>query len=292
MRRHAGTRIEFQQNETAVFAQHRVNASPATGSDRRKGRFAGRKNIPRHCLIQLRGALVLHNVAEILVLVVVIAFGRLDFNDRKGLAAQNGNRKLPPEPALFNEHLVVKTQSLRERLTNLFHGSVLEFVHTHRRAFAGRLDHNVASECVQNFLRLIRTRCHKTLGNRDARLRPDATRRVLIHRKGTGAYTRTRVRNPEVLQHPLHAAVFAEAAVQRNHRSVVLTTQRHEVCLGRINLMRVASGVLQSLQNARAAGKRHLALAAKAPHQHRDAAQRLGINRCCEIHSFSFLCVK
>ena len=39
VRRHAGTRIEFQQNEAAVFAQHRVNASPATGADRRKGRF-------------------------------------------------------------------------------------------------------------------------------------------------------------------------------------------------------------------------------------------------------------
>ena len=197
-------------------------------------------------------ALVFNNVAEILVLIVVIAFGRLDFDDRQSLAAQHGNRKFPPEPTLFDEHLGIKSQRLGQRLPDFVNRRTLELKNPHRRAFARGFHNNVAPECVQNLLSLIGARSHKPFGNRDARLRPDAARRVLVHRKRTGTHTCTRVRDLQVFQNTLHAAVFTEASVQRNHRSIVLSAQRHEVGLSRINFMCVASCLLQGLEHARA----------------------------------------
>ena len=100
---------------------------PATRSDLpQRAASQAEKHLVCHVGVKLCRALVFNNVAEILVLIVVIAFGRLDFDDRQSLAAQHGNREFTPEPTLFDEHLGIKSQRLGQRLPDFVNRCTLE----------------------------------------------------------------------------------------------------------------------------------------------------------------------
>ena len=155
MRRHAGTRIEFEQHKTAVGPHHQVNAAPAAGAQNCKGFFARRLHGLSNGLRQFCRAVVFDGVAEILVLIVVVARRRLDFNHGQGLASENSDRKLTPEAALLHENLAIKLQGLLKSITNRVNRCVLEFRHADRRALAVRLYDDAAAQTCKHSLRLI-----------------------------------------------------------------------------------------------------------------------------------------
>ena len=119
MRRHAGTRIKFQEYKVAGVFHHDVDPSPTAGAEHSKSRFAGRLDFPSFLLRQLRRAIVLHGVAEILIPVVVVPFRRLDFNNGLRLSVQNRHRKFSAKHTFFDEHPTIQLQGRFQRFSDI-----------------------------------------------------------------------------------------------------------------------------------------------------------------------------
>ena len=159
-------------------------------------------------------------VAEILVLVVVVAFGRHDANDRQGLCriafTQHGASDLIALNELFAQNFTVALGCLLQGLSQVLR--VINLEHTNGRAFSGGLHNEGQAQTLQHFglnglTQIIALEQH-VLGGGYAFRQPhpfghgfvDANARR--HNAGAG------VGNAHQFKRTLHRTVFAEAAVQ------------------------------------------------------------------------------
>ncbi len=96
MARSYRAKYSFQAARALVGVQHQVGAAPALAAQGTIGFHADALHFTRHGFGQVRRAEIPRIVGEVLVLVVVVAFGRGDLDDRQGHARRGPRPAGPP----------------------------------------------------------------------------------------------------------------------------------------------------------------------------------------------------
>ncbi|MNT36081.1 hypothetical protein D3C72_1721410 [compost metagenome] len=115
---------------------------------------------------------------------------------------------------------------------------------------------------------------HRVLRRRQLMHQPDHLGVNLVHAHRASHHAAARVGNAQLFQRALQAAVFAEAAVQRDEDAVeFFSGQFGQAAFARVERMRVHAAACQRGQHARAGHQRHFALGRAAAEQDADLAQ-------------------
>ena len=218
---HARRGIDFEQEGHLVAgAQHDVDAAPAPAAQGAVGVQHLLLDGVLHLLGQAAGAGVLHGIAEVFVLVVIVALRRHDAHQRQGLGvcarADHRAGELVAHDQVFAQYGAVH---LRHVLQGFAHAVGIHGLdYADGGAFMRRLDDHGQAQMVDHaldmfFLPLPGCQFHIARGG-DAFGQPDALGHGFVHGHCRCHDARAGVRNAHQLQRALHCAVFAKAAMQ------------------------------------------------------------------------------
>jgi hypothetical protein len=258
----AGTVVHLEQEGLAVAgADHHVGAAPAAAAERAVGGQRDALDLVLLGFGQPARAVVLHVVGEVLVLVVVGAFGRGDAHHRQRArvepVAQHGAGHFLAFDEFLAQHVGVVLGRQRDGVLHL--RIALDLGHADGRALARRLhDHGQAEHVGHGHdllaALLVEGQAH-VLGRRQAVGLPDALGHDLVHGHARSHHTRASVRNAQQFERALHGAVFAMAAMQRDEAACkAFALQLDQFAFGRIEGMRVDAARTQGFEHT---GARH-----------------------------------
>jgi hypothetical protein len=157
------------------------------------------------------------------------------------------------------------------------------------RTFQRRLDDQRQAEVGHYFIEIGALVDDGVLRRRDAVRQPHDLGGDLVHADRRRHHAAAGVRDAELLEGALQAAVFAVAAVQRDEDAVeFFGGQVGQRAFGRVERMGVDALGLQGLQHAGAGQDRDLALGGTAAEQDADLAQFLDFRRSKSAHDATF----
>ncbi len=206
----------------------------------------------------VRGAAI-----AVLGLEVVEAGLRHDLGDAQGLVVEDGHGQLLAGDIGFDQHLLAVGPAGLRQLLGRGIGALEHQEHPDRRALGVGLDHiGRGHHVVPRGREAVEEAAarHRDAGGGQHRLGLG-----LVHRQRRGQHARVGIGDAQQLQHALHAAVLAPAAVQHVQRHVGLQPGQH---LGHVTAhvdrRHPASQPLQRRDAPLAGGQRHLPLGREA----------------------------
>ncbi len=189
---------------------------------------------------------------------------------------------------LFNKHLRVIGARCAPGGDQL--GDIANLGHTDARSLVRRLDDQRKAQRLGRGLAVDFAGQHRVPRRWQAEALPDLLGAQLVHGQRRGEDAAAGVRNAGTLQQPLHAAVFATAAVQDDKGPVdPLAAQALQQVITGIDTEGIHTRRLQRGEHGSAGLEGDLALGAPAAEEHGDAAEFLGVARRLQSHHLVFL---
>ena len=196
--------------------------------------------------------MILSLVAEILVLIVVIALRRLYADQRQDLVPEKTGGQFFTGNELFRHHKRIVKRRQRIGLRQLRSDSHLG--QTDGRSLVRRLDDQRQTETLRNTGPIAAGIYHLESRRRDAGRCPHHFRAHLVHRQRRSHYAAAGIRNAHQFQCALHRAVFAVTTVQCNeHAGKAVALELKNLTFGRVKSMGIETALLQCFQHIAAA---------------------------------------